>query len=165
MNLDPSTLTGIHTLLSLAALASGGLAVIGLFTSRESVVWTTLFLATATATSATGFLFSGPGFGPSHWVGVLSLVALLLAVIGRYGYRLAGPWRRTYAICVVIALYFLVFVAIAQAFAKVPALRALAPTQSEPPFAIAQAVALGLFVVLGFLAARTFRYRSAFGAR
>jgi hypothetical protein len=163
--LDPSTLTGIHTLLSLAALTTGRLAVLGLFLAWESVVWTTLFLATATATSATGFLFSGPGFGPSHWVGVLSLIALLFAVIGRYGYRLAGPWRRTYAICVVIALYFLVFVAIAQAFAKAPALHALAPTGSEPPFAIAQAVALVLFAVVGFAAARAFRYRGAFSAR
>jgi hypothetical protein len=165
MNLDPSTLTGIHTILSLAALASGVVAVLGLFAARESGVWTTLFLATAAATSATGFLFPSAGFGPSHWVGVLSLIALVLAVIGRYGYRLAGPWRRTYAISVVIALYFLVFVAIAQAFAKAPALTALAPTQSEPPFAIAQLATLALFAMLGFAAARAFRLRTTFGAR
>jgi hypothetical protein len=66
---------------------------------------------------------------------------------------------------VVISLYFLVFVGIAQAFAKAPALHALAPTQSEPPFAITQAVVLALFLVLAFAAARSFRYRSAFGAR
>src|SRR5689334_9087894 len=109
MDLDPSTLTGIHTILSLAAIATGALAVFGLFAARESGVWATLFLATATAASATGFLFPGTTFGPAHWVGVLSLVVLTIAVIGLYGYRLAGPWRRTYAICVVLALYFLVF--------------------------------------------------------
>jgi hypothetical protein len=35
---------------------------------------------------------------------------------------------------------------------KVPALRAIAPTQSEPAFAIAQLAALVLFIVLGIVA-------------
>lgn len=165
MILDPSTLTGFHTLLSLAAIATGVLAVLGLFAAHESKVWTTLFLITAIATSVTGFFFPFTQILPSHIVGALALIVLALALVGRYGYRLAGPWRRTYAICVVISLYFLVFVGIAQAFAKAPALHALAPTGSEPPFAITQAVVLVLFVVLGFAAARAFRYRSAFGAR
>lgn len=165
MSLDPTSLVGIHTILSLTALATGALAVLGLFAARDSVVWATLFLATAIATSVTGFLLPSAVFGPSHWVGVLSLVVLTIAMIGRYGYRLAGPWRRTYAICVVMALYLLVFVGIAQAFAKAPELRALAPTMSEPPFAIVQIAVLVLFAVVGIAAARAFRYRGAFSAR
>lgn len=56
-----------------------------------------------------------------------------------------------------IALYFLVFVAVAQAFGKIPALRALAPTQSEPPFAVAQIIVLAVFVWLGVRLARAIR--------
>jgi hypothetical protein len=48
-------------------------------------------------------------------------------------------------------------VLVVQSFMKVPALHDLAPTQSEPPFAIAQGAILLLFVVLGTLAAKRFR--------
>jgi hypothetical protein len=57
----------------------------------------------------------------------------------------------------VVAQYFNVFVLIVQAFQKIPPLKALAPTQTEPPFAITQGVALVIFVVLGILAAIKFR--------
>jgi hypothetical protein len=63
----------------------------------------------------------------------LSLLVLGLAVVARYGRRLAGAWRRVYVIGAAVALYFNVFVLIVQAFLKVPALRGAAPTQSEPP--------------------------------
>jgi uncharacterized membrane protein SirB2 len=36
-------------------------------------------------------------------------------------------------------------------------LNALAPTQGEPPFLIAQIVVLIIFIVLGYLAVRRFR--------
>jgi len=57
----------------------------------------------------------------------------------------------------VIALYLNVFVLIVQLFQKVPALKAIAPTQSEAPFKVTQLVALVLFVVLGGSAAIRFR--------
>jgi hypothetical protein len=41
-----------------------------------------------------------------------------------------------------------VFVLVAQAFLKVPALKALAPAQTEPPFVLTQFVVLVLFVTL-----------------
>jgi hypothetical protein len=44
---------------------------------------------------------------------------------------------------------------------KISALKALAPTQSEPPFQIAQGAALVLFVVLAILAVRQFRPAAA----
>ena len=53
----------------------------------------------------------------------------------------------------VTALYLNVFVLIVQSFQKIPMLQVLAPTQSEPPFLIAQVVALVVFLVLGTLAA------------
>jgi len=46
---------------------------------------------------------------------------------------------------------------VVQAFLKSPALNALAPTQSELPFLVAQLVVLMLFVGFGIVAARRFR--------
>ena len=56
-----------------------------------------------------------------------------------------------------IAPYFNVFVLIVQSFEKIPALHAMAPTQTEPPFKVAQLVVLALFVALGIAAAIRFR--------
>ena len=152
-----STFTWVHTALSVAALIAGLIVVIGLFTSKTLGGWTAIFLATAIATSATGFGFPFKSFGASHWIGVISLVVLVLAVLARYVFHYAGAWRWLYAVCTVVAFYFLVFVLIAQAFKKVPALAALAPTLSEPPFAIAQVVAMVIFVVIAVATARKFR--------
>ena len=55
------------------------------------------------------------------------------------------------------ALYLNVFVLIVQLFLKVPAIHALAPTQGEPPFIIAQTVASVAFIALGWLAVRRFQ--------
>jgi hypothetical protein len=96
---------------------------------------------------------------PSHIVGVLSIVVLLVACVARYAYRLEGAWRTVYTIGAVVGLYFNVFVLVVQLFLKVPALTALAPTQSEPPFAIAQLLVLAAFVALGIQATRRFTPR------
>ena len=161
MFLGLSTFTWVHTLLSLVGIASGLVVVKGLFSSQRLDSWTALFLASAVATSATGFFLPADRFMPSHWVGVISLVVLALAILARYSLHLAGAWRRIYAVGAVLTLYFLVFVGVAQLFAKVPALRALAPTQSEPPFAIAEGVVLVLFVALTVAAAIKFRPQAA----
>jgi hypothetical protein len=152
-----STFTWVHTALSVAALIAGLIVVIGLFTSKTLGGWTAIFLATAIATSATGFGFPFQSFGASHWIGVISLVVLVLAVLARYVLHYAGAWRWLYAVCTVVAFYFLVFVLIAQAFKKVPALAALAPTLSEPPFAIAQLAVLVIFAVIIVVTAQKFR--------
>jgi hypothetical protein len=115
--------------------------VLGLFSSKTLGGWTAIFLVTAIATSATGFGFPFQSFGASHWIGVISLVVLVLAVLARYVCHYAGAWRWLYAVCTVVAFYFLVFV-LSRRRSKVPALAALASTLSEPPFAIAQVVAM-----------------------
>jgi hypothetical protein len=46
-----------------------------------------------------------------------------------------------WTVTALIALYFNVFVLIVQLFLKVPSLKEIAPTQSEPPFQMAQLVA------------------------
>jgi hypothetical protein len=48
-------------------------------------------------------------------------------------------------------------VRVVQLFLKVPALKALAPTQTEPPFVVTQLLVLLTFVVLGVFAVRRFK--------
>ena len=55
------------------------------------------------------------------------------------------------------ALYLNVFVGVVQAFQKVSFLQPLAPTQSEPPFAIAQGLVLVIFLALTVLASKRLR--------
>jgi len=55
-----------------------------------------------------------------------------------------------------IALYLNIFVLIVQLFTKVPGLKAMAPTQSEAPFKVAQLAVLVLFILLGIFAAKKF---------
>jgi hypothetical protein len=149
----------VHVALSLICIGSGFVVLFGLLKRNNFRGWTGLFLATTAATSVTGFGFPVAHFLPSHGVGILSLIALAVAIAALYKFHLAGGWRRTYVICSVVALYFNCFVLAVQSFEKVPALKALAPTQTEPPFAIAQLVVLGLFVYAGIQAARRFRLK------
>lgn len=154
---DPTTFTGFHTWLSLIAIAAGIVVVRGLLRGRNLSSWTALFLVTAFGTSATGFGFPFSALLPSHVVGAIALVVLAVAALARWTRHYAGAWRWIYAVSIVTSLYLLVFVGIAQAFAKIPALRASAPTQSEPSFVAAQLAALAIFAAVAVLAARRFR--------
>jgi len=133
-------------------------AVFGLIGGRWLGLWISVFLWTTVLTSVTGFFFPFKGITPGIILGIISLVVLALALLALYGKKMAGGWRTVFVITAVMAEYFNFFVLIAQSFEKVPALHALAPTNSEGPFKIAQLTALILFVVLGFLATRNFRH-------
>jgi hypothetical protein len=137
LGLSVSTFTLVHVVLSLIGILSGFVVVLGMFGSKKLTPWTALFLATTALTSATGFFFPRDHFLPSHVVGILSLIALAVAIGAFYVFHLAGVWRWLYVVAATIALYFNVFVLVAQAFQKLSFLHALAPTQSEPPFAVA----------------------------
>lgn len=150
------TMIILHTALSLVALATGPSVVADLLGSREREGMTKLFLGTALLTSATGFLFPFSELLPSHITALIALLVLAVTIPARYRYGLRGAWRWIYAAGAVASLWLLVFVLIAQVFAKIPALRAAAPTQSEPPFAITQLAILVIFAVIGLLAARRF---------
>ena len=130
--------------------------ILGLLTGKRLDGWAALFLASTVATSLTGFGFPFCELLPSHVVGAISLVVRAIAIPARYAFHLAGAWRWIYAIGAVLALYLNVFVGVVQAFLKVPALKALAPTQKEPPFLVAQLVVLLVFVGLTILAAKRF---------
>jgi hypothetical protein len=142
--------------ISLIAIASGVLVTIGMWRAQRVPLWTAVFLVTTIATSVTGFLFHSKSFGPPHVVGVISLVILALALVALYGYRLTGAWRWIYVASALAAFYLNVFVAVVQAFQKLPFLNALAPKGSEPPFAITQLVVVAGFIALGVIAARRF---------
>jgi len=133
-----------------------GYRVFGLISAKQSKSWTGTFLVTTAATSVTGFLFPFHKFLPSHGVGIVSILVLAITVPAFYVFHLGGAWRRVYVIGSVIALYLNVFVLIAQFFMKIPALKVLAPTQSEPPFLGTQIAVMLIFIVLGLLATKRF---------
>ena len=157
MILGMTPLTFVHVVISLVGIGSGFVVMSGMLSAKRLDRWTALFLVTTVLTSVTGFFFPFFVLLPSHKIGVLSLVLLAAAIVGFYVRRLAGPWRWIYVVSAVLSQYFNVFVLIVQLFRRVAALRALAPTQSEPPFAIAQVVVLALFVWFGILAVKRFR--------
>ena len=148
-----TALTIFHVLLSLVGIAAGLIVLYGFLTSKPSPL-TQLFLWTTVATSVTGFFFPFHGMTPGIVVGILSLIVLALAI------RARARWTKTYVIASMIALYFNVFVLIVQSFEKVPALTALAPTQSEPPFQIAQGILLLIFIILTTRAVMKYHPRS-----
>lgn len=148
--------TLFHVLLSVAAIAAGMIVVYGLFKGRSMGRWTMAFLATTAATTFTGFLFPFHGFTPALGVGIISSLLLALAVVARYSFQMAGPWRATYIISAMTAMYLNCFVFVVQAFQKVPALHALAPKGSELPLTALQALVLVSFVVAGYLAVKSF---------
>ena len=152
-----ATYTALHVASSLIGIGSGLVVLSGLLKGKNFHGWAALFLATTVATSATGLGFPVPHLLPSHGVSTLSLITLAVAIAALYKFHLAGRWRRTYVICSVAALYLNCFVLVIQSFEKVPALKALAPTQTEPPFVLAQLVVRALFVFAGIHAARHFR--------
>src|SRR3974390_2703636 len=149
--------TILHVIITLIAIGSGLIVVGGMFASHRLPVTTALFLFTTALTSATGFLFPIHGFTPALGVGIVAFVILAVALFALYKEHLAGPWRWIYAITAVVSLYLNVFVLVVQSFVKVSALNALAPTQTEPPFAVTQAAVLAIFILITLIAVIKFR--------
>ena len=144
--------TRFHTLLSLAGIAAGFVVMAGMLAGNPLPGWTQVFLWTTIATSVTGFFFPYRGFRPSYVFGIISLAVLAVTLAALYKHQLAGNWRWIYVVTAVFAQYLNFFVLIVQSFQKVPALRAKAPTLSEPPFKRAQLTALAVFLVWGWFA-------------
>lgn len=153
LGLSLGAFTALHVLISLVGLATGLIVLAEMLRARFPPGVTGVFLATTILTSVTGFLFPSKSFGPPHVVGVISLVVLAVVMLALYGRKRMGPWRLVYVAAAVLALYLNAFVGVVQAFAKLTVLKTLAPTQSEPPFLIAQAATLLLFAALGMSAA------------
>ena len=161
LGMSVGAFTILHVIITLVAIGSGLIVVGGMFASNRLPVTTALFLFTTALTSLTGFLFPIHGFTPALGVGIVACVILAVALFALYKERLAGQWRWIYVITAIVSLYLNVFVLIAQSFNKVSALKALAPTQSEPPFAIAQVATLVIFIVIALVAVANFRPANA----
>ena len=157
LGMSVGAFTILHVIITLVAIGSGLIVVGGMFASNRLPVTTALFLSTTALTSVTGFLFPIHGFTPALGVGIVACVILAVALFALYKERLAGPWRWIYVITAVVSLYLNVFVLVVQSFVKVSALNALAPTQSEPPFAVTQAAVLAIFVLITLIAVIKFR--------
>jgi hypothetical protein len=163
LGLSLSAFTTLHVVISLIGIATGFIVLYGLLNAQRLEPWTAIFLVTTILTSVTGFMFPFNGLLPAHVIGAISLIVLAVALAALHGFRLAGPWRWVYVVSALLALYLNVFVGVVQAFQKLTFLQPLAPTQSEPPFAIAQLAVLAIFLALGFLAVR--RFHPETGAR
>jgi hypothetical protein len=157
IGLSIGAFTLLHVAITLIAIGSGLIVAGGMLASRRLPTMNALFLFTTVLTSLTGFLFPFHGFTPAIGVGIVSCVILAIALFAYYGQHLAGAWRWIYVVTAIASLYLNAFVLVVQSFIKVAALNALAPTQSEPPFAITQAVTLAIFVLIGIAAMISFR--------
>jgi len=157
LGMTTSTFTAFHVLLSIVGIVAGFLVVYGMLHAKRFEGGTAIFLVTTVLTSLTGYLFPFKHLLPSHIVGAISLVVLALAIVARYARHMDGSWRSIYVVSAIVALYLNTFVLVVQSFLKVPALHALAPTQSEPPFLVVQLVVLAIFVVVGIRAVKKFR--------
>ena len=172
LGMSVAAFTQTHVIISLIAIISGIIFAISMLNGRLMPGMTTLFLIATVATSVTGFMFPTPvdaprvigSLDPAKIIGVISLIFLTLAILALYSYKLAGAWRGVYVISSIIALYFNCFVLVVQSFQKIAFFHALAPTQKEPPFAVAQGILLILFVGLGIAAFKKFRPLSRLAA-
>ena len=156
LGMSTQVFTLLHVIISLAGIASGLIAIFALAANKISAL-TGFFLSTTALTSITGFLFPFHGVTPAIILGILSMIVLLLAAIALYVGKLKGGWRGVYIVSATLALWFNVFVLFAQLFAKVPALKAIAPTQSSPIFGATQLAILAAFIVLAIRSLKGFR--------
>jgi len=157
LGLSFEAFTKLHVVISLIGIISGLVMVWGMLGNRRLPRWTSVFLAFTALTSITGFPLPPFGIDPPRIIGILSLVLLAAAIFGYYVFHLEGAWRWIYVVTAVISLYLNVFVFVIQAFQKLAFLQLFAPTQSEPPFVVTQALVLALFAGFGFLSVRRFK--------
>jgi len=149
-------LTTVHVAISLVAIFAGFVVMFGMMGGNALDGWSKLFFWMTLLTSVTGFFFPISKVTPGIVIGVLSLIVLAFAWLARYSNGLAGGWRKTWVYTAILAQYLNFFVLVVQSFEKAPPLRALAPTQSEPPFAITQGIVLVIFIVLTIKAVKGF---------
>ena len=153
--------TALHVAISLIAIAAGLIALPAFARGRILPRTTGIFLWTTLLTSLTGFLFPIAAFTPALGFGIFSTLILVATFWAWYGRKLVGGAAIVYATTATLALYLNLFVLVVQSFLKVPALNALAPNGTEPPFAIAQGLLLIAMIGLGYLTFKAARSRTA----
>jgi hypothetical protein len=163
LGMSLATFTLVHVAISLIAIVTGIIVMIGMLGASRMPGLTAIFLVFTVLTSATGFLFPLAQLMPSHVIGIISLVLLALACIALYGQKLAGSWRWVYVVTALPSLYLNVFVLVVQGFLKIPALSEIAPGNppTGPVFSAVQGVVLLVSAVLIFVAWRRFWPKAA----
>ena len=160
MFLGMDWLTLAHVLISLVGIATGLVLLLALMKGHNPANWAAWFLASTVLTSVTGFVFFPiEKVTPAQITGVLSLIALALAIYALYGRGITGPWRGVYVVTSTIALYLNCFVLVVQSFLKIPPLHAIAPgtPPSGPVFMATQGVVLVALIIGGWIAWRNFK--------
>ena len=157
LGMSIATFTLVHVVISLIAIAAGAVACARMLEGRSLDAWNSVFLLFTVLTTVTGFLFPITVFTPALGVGIVSSVALAIALLALYVGRLAGAWRWVYVATALFAFYLNVFVLVVQSFQKIGFLNKFAPTGAEPPFAVVQGIVLLGFILLGFLVLKRFR--------
>jgi len=144
LGLSIGLFTGLHVVLSLIGIVSGFLLFFSLIGKKRHTYWTPVFFISNILTDLTGFLFPFKSITPGIIIGVLSLVALLIAIVA----LLSKTQRGAFIFASAVALFFNVFVLIVQSLEKISWLHKIAPTQASPGFWIAQAIGLGIVILL-----------------
>ncbi len=164
LGMSTQAFTLLHVIVSLLAIASGVAVLAGLLANRLYRRSNSLFVITASLTSITGFAFPNTHITPGIVVGVLSLIALIVSAFALHVRRLNGVFRGTFVVSTIVALYFEIFVLVAQLFRHIPLLAVLDPTGHGPAFALAQLLVLAVFTWLGTAAFRRFKTGSTSNA-
>jgi hypothetical protein len=160
LGLSLAAFTQLHTIISLIAIATGLIALIAFARGSWSASIMQIFVWTTVATTLTGFLFPFNGFTPAIGTGIVSSVVLVVLLFALYKSKLQGAARTVFAVTASISLYLNLFVLVVQSFLKIPALHALAPLGTEPPFAAAQGVVLIVAIALGYFTVKAARGRT-----
>jgi len=148
-----------HTLITLVAIATGIVMLQGMLQNRGMAQIHAVFLLFSVLTAVTGFMIQTSPVTPAVSLGYILSALLIVALVARYLFAMAGMWRWIYVVTAVAALYSNCFVLVIQLFLKVPALHAIAPgaPPGGPVFGIVQLLVLAFFVVAGYLAVRRFQ--------
>jgi predicted membrane metal-binding protein len=150
----------LHVTICFVALLAGVVVLGALCRERRLPRWDVVLLVSTVLISLTGFALPSPAGtptpDPARIVGGIELVVVVIAALAIYVGRLARAWRGAYIAAMVLAVYLNTFVTVVQAFMKIGFLHALAPSGKEPPFLLAQLVALTLFLLIGVTAFRRY---------
>ncbi|GGH00285.1 hypothetical protein [Silvibacterium dinghuense] len=150
-------LTSIHVVFSLIAIGAGSNVLFGLLAGKLAEKWTVTFFRCSLAASVAGLLLFAGHLSLTQWLAMISVYMSGAAVLGWRKFHLAGVWRSicAFSTTIVLSLNFLLLTT--QAFEHIPALKALAPTLSEPAFLFSQLLEMAFFVALGMVAVGRFR--------
>ena len=146
----------VHTVLCFVALGCGLVVIAGLLAGQRLNGLTAAYFVSAVAADGTGLALPRD-FDFVHQLGLVMAAALLIAILARYVFRLAGGWRATYAVATVVSVHILVFFTIGEAFLRLPFLIRMSPNLTETPFVLVQLAAIVLFAALAVGAVRRFK--------